>query len=51
MCFQSLLITVTAFHLEMMTSSERKIMHKVTIYEFNAVMTQITTVMHSYLHL
>ena len=51
MCFQSLLITATAFYLRMMTSSEKKIMHKVTVYGSNVIAAQITTVMHSYSHL
>jgi len=37
MYFQSLLITVMTFYLRMMISFERKIIHKVIIYNFNAV--------------
>ena len=51
MCFWSLLIIMMTFYLRMMTSSERKIMHKVMIYEFNVIATQITIVMHLYFHL
>ena len=51
MCFQSLLITVTAFHLGMMISSERKITHEVTVYRSNVIAAQIATVMYLYSHL
>ncbi len=51
MYFQSLLITATAFHLRMIISSERKIIHKVMIYKFNVIAAQIATVMHLYSHL